>query len=1055
MSYQVLARKWRPGKFGELVGQEHVVSAISNALDNDRLHHAYLFTGTRGVGKTTIARIFSKSLNCEEGQGANPCGQCHTCKEIEQGNYVDLLEIDAASRTKVEDTRELLDNVQYKPTRGRYKVYLIDEVHMLSKHSFNALLKTLEEPPPHVKFLLATTDPQKLPITILSRCLQFNLKAMSREQIVGQLTHILEQEQLSFEPQALSLLARAAQGSMRDALSLTDQAIAQGGNQVTASVVTDMLGLMDKNQLLKIINAVVNKTPNDVIQLVNDLAEQAPDYDNVHGELASLLHQIALTQWVPEACKLETTSAKAIYQLAKTIPAEQVQLLYQIAIQGRKDLPFAADGKSAFEMTLMRMMSFAPATPPDNGADNIERGGSEHDLPVKTGPQSQTGDPGNVGKQEEALKSETLADDTQQAEAAKPQFQGQPTFDITSESDVQPEPDIQPEPELSEASHSAYRGGDMDTVESEPSAGQEPLANKQPSENTVPEPSADAMNVANHANTANFDSDPQLGESQHSESQHSESQKAELQKAESQHSGSLKAESQRQVTEQPEPEQPQQLEPQQVDASSEASHPQSGLSPFSDNEPPLDAYLDDMPPASDEEYPPDISSGFSHHADSEQNGSQDIAPETAQPSPEEQLSATASMLALRQKMKQRKAQDTEDKKAQVSAESPSQDAADRMSNTLRSRFSNANATPSAQDNQAQPSQQHIEQEQSDPNQSQLQSQMSEAEGSANKVVPVLSDSVNTASDNTSSPITADFQPSVNSDESGQGSAFDDDEFFDAEFEEDMPFASDSQPDSPDSQSALSNQGSLQQDSLQEASSQKNANESFFTEDHPPWDTAQSNGSVDLNDTVTFNDTAARDSLHNTNAEQVPFQSANQSTESKQSSYDQGASFQSNVDYSSSTAEQSDGSGVITSTPSGSLSAYLEDGTKLTHASQIDEWSNLVEQMPIAGLLKQLFLHASFSRDNGTVSLEIDNSQSHLLNESAKQQLLDTLHHGLGENVTVNITLGKPNSTPFALQQDIHAMRQAHAHSVVQTDEKIQALLSIFDASVLTDSVKAR
>ncbi|MEC9277434.1 MAG: DNA polymerase III subunit gamma/tau, partial [Pseudomonadota bacterium] len=287
MSYQVLARKWRPGKFSELVGQEHVVSAISNALDNDRLHHAYLFTGTRGVGKTTIARIFSKSLNCEEGQGANPCGQCNTCKEIEQGNYVDLLEIDAASRTKVEDTRELLDNVQYKPTRGRYKVYLIDEVHMLSKHSFNALLKTLEEPPPHVKFLLATTDPQKLPITILSRCLQFNLKAMSREQIVGQLQHILEHEQLPFEPQALTLLARAAQGSMRDALSLTDQAIAQGGNQVLASVVTDMLGLMDKNQLLKVVHAVVSKSPADVLQLVNDIAEQAPDYDNVHSELAS------------------------------------------------------------------------------------------------------------------------------------------------------------------------------------------------------------------------------------------------------------------------------------------------------------------------------------------------------------------------------------------------------------------------------------------------------------------------------------------------------------------------------------------------------------------------------------------------------------------------------------------------------------------------------------------------------------------------------------------------------------------------------------------------
>ena len=545
--------------------------------------------------------------------------------------------------------------------------------------------------------------------------------------------------------------------------------------------------------------------------------------------------------------------------------------------------------------------------------------------------------------------------------------------------------------------------------------------------------------MANHANTSTPDSDAQKHEFHLSKSQHSESQKAELQ---------------RQVSEQPEPEQPQQLEPQQVESSSEASHPQNDLSPFSDNEPPLDAYMDDMPPASDEEYPSDIDNSFSHHADSEQNASQDIAPETAQQSPEEQLSATASMLALRQKMKQRKAQDTEDKKAQVSAESPSQDAADRMSNTLRSRFSNANATPSAQDNQAQPSQQHIEQEQSDPNQFQPQSQMSEAEGTANKVVPVLSDSVNTASDNTSAPITADFQPSVNSEESGQGSEFDDDEFFDAEFEEDMPFASDSQPVLPDSQTTLSNEGSSQeaasqQGTPQEGASQAHSEDSFFREDLPPWETEQSNGSL------ASTDTAARDSLVSANTEQVPLKPANQAISNQQSSYDQGTSLQSSVGNSSSIAERSDGSKVITNTQSGSLSAYLEDGTKLTHASQIDEWSNLVEQMPIAGLLKQLFLHASFSRDNGNVSLEIDNSQSHLLNESAKQQLLDTLHHGLGENVTVNITLGSPNSTPFALQQDIHAMRQAHAHSVVQTDETIQALLSIFDASVLTDSVKAR
>ena len=363
MAYQVLARKWRPGRFAELVGQEHVVAAITNALDNDRLHHAYLFTGTRGVGKTTIARIFSKSLNCEQGQSATPCGQCSTCVEIEQGNYVDLLEIDAASRTKVEDTRELLDNVQYRPSRGRYKVYLIDEVHMLSKHSFNALLKTLEEPPPHVKFLLATTDPQKLPITILSRCLQFNLKALSRDQISQQLQHILQQEQINFEDTALGLLAKAAQGSMRDALSLTDQAIAQGNNQVSGSVVTDMLGLMDRQQLLKILFAIGKKDATEVLNQAAEIDVLAPDYSIVLAELASLLHQIALTQWVPEACKLETNTAKAIYQLARHFAAEQVQLLYQIALQGRKDLPYANDARSAFEMTLLRMMTFAPAEP--------------------------------------------------------------------------------------------------------------------------------------------------------------------------------------------------------------------------------------------------------------------------------------------------------------------------------------------------------------------------------------------------------------------------------------------------------------------------------------------------------------------------------------------------------------------------------------------------------------------------------------------------------------------------------------------------------------------
>lgn len=376
MSYQVLARKWRPNVFAELVGQEHVVAALTNALDNQRLHHAYLFTGTRGVGKTTIARIFSKSLNCEEGTSSQPCGVCGTCREIEQGNYVDLLEIDAASRTKVEDTRELLDNVQYKPSRGEYKVYLIDEVHMLSKHSFNALLKTLEEPPPHVKFLLATTDPQKLPVTILSRCLQFNLKALSREQIQGQLSHILEQESIPFEPGALSQLAKAANGSMRDALSLTDQAIAQGNNSVAHGVVADMLGLMDKNQVLKLAHALLSRQADKVMKLVEEMAYQGPDFNQLLGELMAVFHQVALTQFVPDACKLESDSAKAIYTLAKAMPAEQVQLYYQLALQGRKDIAYATDGRSGFEMVMLRMLAFQPQSvdlsainsPPDTSA---------------------------------------------------------------------------------------------------------------------------------------------------------------------------------------------------------------------------------------------------------------------------------------------------------------------------------------------------------------------------------------------------------------------------------------------------------------------------------------------------------------------------------------------------------------------------------------------------------------------------------------------------------------------------------------------------------------
>ena len=360
MSYQVLARKWRPRSFAELVGQSHVLKALVNALDQNRLHHAYLFTGTRGVGKTTIARIFAKCLNCEQGVSSTPCGQCSACLEIDEGRFVDLIEVDAASRTKVEDTRELLENVQYAPTRGRYKVYLIDEVHMLSTHSFNALLKTLEEPPPHVKFLLATTDPQKLPVTILSRCLQFGLQNMTAEHIVGHLEFILQQEHISYEGTALWQLGRAADGSMRDALSLTDQVIAFGDGQVRAEDVSTMLGTIDQNQVIKVIGALATANASQILTTIAMLAEHAPDYMHVLNDLLSLLHRIAIAQAVPNAVDNSRGDKELILRLAATMTAEDVQLYYQIGVAGKKDLPLAPEPRTGFEMVLLRMLAFRP-----------------------------------------------------------------------------------------------------------------------------------------------------------------------------------------------------------------------------------------------------------------------------------------------------------------------------------------------------------------------------------------------------------------------------------------------------------------------------------------------------------------------------------------------------------------------------------------------------------------------------------------------------------------------------------------------------------------------
>lgn len=364
MSYQVLARKWRPRSFREMVGQTHVLRALISALDTGRLHHAYLFTGTRGVGKTTIARIMAKCLNCEQGVSSTPCGECSICREIDEGRFVDLIEVDAASKTKVEDTRELLDNVQYMPGRGRYKVYLIDEVHMLSTSSFNALLKTLEEPPGHVKFLLATTDPQKLPATVLSRCLQFSLKNMPPEAVVGHLSHVLDSENVPFEEQALWLLGRAADGSMRDAMSLTDQAVAFGEGKVLAEDVRAMLGTLDQGQVFGVLQALADGDARAMLQAIRQLADHGPDWMGVLGELLGVLHRTTVAQMLPDAVDNSQGDQEQILQLAQALPPEDVQFYYQVALLGRRDLPLAPDARDGFEMVMLRMLAFRPASLP-------------------------------------------------------------------------------------------------------------------------------------------------------------------------------------------------------------------------------------------------------------------------------------------------------------------------------------------------------------------------------------------------------------------------------------------------------------------------------------------------------------------------------------------------------------------------------------------------------------------------------------------------------------------------------------------------------------------
>jgi DNA polymerase-3 subunit gamma/tau len=390
MSYQVLARKWRPKTFKQLVGQEHVSQALINGLDQDRLHHAFLFTGTRGVGKTTIARILAKCLNCETGVSSKPCGECSSCVDLDDGRFVDMIEIDAASRTGVDDMRELLESVHYTPTRGRYKVYIIDEVHMLSTPSFNALLKTLEEPPPHVKFVLATTDPQKIPLTILSRCLRFNLRRLLPDQIGDYLKTLVETEEIEAEPETIRTLSRAADGSMRDGLSLLDQAIAFGGGKLVMSDLEKMLGLVDHLHVVSMIQALSSSDAQGLLSIVEDLVSQSRDLETVLLNLAEVLHRVTLVQCVPGYRDPERSDWDAIEELAEVLPVEDAQLFYQIAIKGRAELGLAPDPRTGLEMTLLRMLAFRPVTadaaaPPGDPSQGITSGKSPR-APSRSAP---------------------------------------------------------------------------------------------------------------------------------------------------------------------------------------------------------------------------------------------------------------------------------------------------------------------------------------------------------------------------------------------------------------------------------------------------------------------------------------------------------------------------------------------------------------------------------------------------------------------------------------------------------------------------------------------
>jgi DNA polymerase-3 subunit gamma/tau len=849
MAYQVLARKWRPSRFSELVGQEHVVTAISNALDNNRLHHAYLFTGTRGVGKTTIARIFSKSLNCETGLSANPCGECHTCKDIENGSFVDLLEIDAASRTKVEDTRELLDNVQYKPTRGQYKVYLIDEVHMLSKHSFNALLKTLEEPPPHVKFLLATTDPQKLPVTILSRCLQFNLKALSRDQITQQLSFILEQESIPFDQQAIAQLARAAQGSMRDALSLTDQAIAQGNGHVSNAIVTDMLGLMDKSQILKLVHNVFSNQAEQVMQQVEELTQQSTNYEQVLVEVMSLLHQVAMTQYVPEVCKLETVTARAIFQLAKMLPAEQVQLAYQIALQGKKDMAYAADGRVGLEMTLLRMLAFNPS-PLDLSIDETNALSGEGTYPAAS-KIPQHANPTSSDKQDSQLLTDLNEQQNDILEQAESLSEKQPTH------------------------------ANLSTLKNE-IAGEE--VNRIMPSDASAEADAVSADAFDHSNVQ----DVSFHDSEFSGSNVEQSNLADFH--------------------------------QQTMPEEQVSAPQH----------------DEIVPVDTRKVEESVTTAHS----------------------------TASLIALKNQLAQK----------EVASEVAEDTAKKSEADSFPQRLKRASSIQSDE-----PENGAAEQTQGPSPEQPAQALVADNAMEEEPDVALLAARNQHLSVSPESPDPAELPDSG-------------------------PSGSTTQPD------------------------------------NAPVKTQQTIDPVDVNVDLDLDG----------ESEAPPWESTSQQIDSQTI-----ATVPQNDDSQSTFDPMAHLNDPVEVEVDFDVPVFLSTGEKVTLAEQLDTWSQLVEQLQLTALTKQLALHSAYDKNGNQVHLKLLDSKPHLDTESARAQLKDALSTMFQQEIELQVTHTQPKNTPFAVQQAINQARLQHAQKIAQTDENIQRVKSVFSGNIVENTIKPR